>query len=137
MAALGLENRVEFVGFRPESAPDFRAADVVMIPSRYDGMALVLLEAMACGAAIVAARVPGTSALGAAGELVPVDDPASLARAADALIGDPERRREHRDAVDWDRADAMLDFGGIRIEDNVLVTDDGHEVITADVPVVP
>jgi glycosyltransferase involved in cell wall biosynthesis len=93
VAALGLENRVEFVGFRPESAPDLRAADVVMIPSRYDGMALVVLEAMACGAAIVAARVPGTSALGAAGELVPVDDPASLARAADALIGDPERRR--------------------------------------------
>jgi hypothetical protein len=27
----------------------------------------------------------------------------------------------------------MLDFGGIRIEDN-LITDDGHEVITADVP---
>lgn len=93
VAALGLENRVEFAGFRSEPALDLRAADVVMIPSRYDGMALVLLEAMACGAAIVAARVPGTSALGAAGELVPVDDPASLARAADALMGDPERRR--------------------------------------------
>jgi glycosyltransferase involved in cell wall biosynthesis len=93
VAALGLEDRVEFAGFRSEPAPDLRAADVVMIPSRYDGMALVLLEAMACGAAIVAARVPGTSALGQAGELVPVDDPASLARAADTLIGDPERRR--------------------------------------------
>ena len=29
----------------------------------------------------------------------------------------------------------MLDFGGIRIEDNVLIADDGHEVITGDVPI--
>ena len=51
-----------------------------------------------------------------------------------ALLQDPERRARHRDEVDWDRVDRMLGFGGIRIEDNVLVTADGHEVITADVP---
>ena len=47
-----------------DPAAELRAADVVVVPSRYDGMALVLLEAMACGAAIVATRVPGSSALG-------------------------------------------------------------------------
>ena len=52
-----------------------------------------------------------------------------------ALLDDPEKRREHRDQVDWGRVAAMLDFGGIRIEDNVLVTAQGHDVITADVPV--
>lgn len=93
VTALGLDGRVEFSGFRPEPAPDIRAADVVVIPSRYDGMALVLLEAMACGAAIVATRVPGTSALGRAGQLVPVEAPESLAEAVDALLGDPQRRR--------------------------------------------
>ncbi len=91
--ALGLDGRVEFCGFRPEPAPDLRAADVVVVPSRYDGMALILLEAMACGAAIVATRVPGTSALGEAGRLVPVEDPQSLAEAVDALLADPARRR--------------------------------------------
>ena len=94
VTALGLHGRVEFSGFRPNPAPDLRAADVVVIPSRYDGMALTLLEAMACGAAIVATRVPGTSALGGAGQLVPVEDPQSLAEAVDALLADPQRRRE-------------------------------------------
>lgn len=51
-----------------------------------------------------------------------------------ALLQDPERRARHRHEVDWDRVDRMLGFGGIRIEDNLLVTADGHDVITADVP---
>ena len=81
------------VGVRVDPAPDVRAADVVVVPSRYDGMALVLLEAMACGAAIVATQVPGSSALGDAGEIVPVEDPRALAEAVDRLLADPDRRR--------------------------------------------
>jgi Xaa-Pro aminopeptidase len=53
-----------------------------------------------------------------------------------ALINDADLRERHRDAVDWERAEAMLGFGGIRIENNVLVTEDGNEVLTADVPLV-
>ncbi len=52
-----------------------------------------------------------------------------------ALLLDPVRRRQHRETVNWDRVDHMLDFGGVRIEDNVLVQDDGCEVLTGDVPV--
>ncbi len=51
-----------------------------------------------------------------------------------ALLNDPERRSHHRGEVIWDRVDRMLDFGGIRIEDNLLITEDGHDVITDDVP---
>jgi Xaa-Pro aminopeptidase len=52
-----------------------------------------------------------------------------------ALLNDPELRERHRDGVDWDRAERMLGFGGIRIEDDVLVTDDGFEVLTAGIAV--
>jgi Xaa-Pro aminopeptidase len=52
-----------------------------------------------------------------------------------ALLEDPDRRRRHRAEVAWDRVDRLLGFGGIRIEDNLLVTAAGHEVLTADIPV--
>ncbi len=52
-----------------------------------------------------------------------------------AMLQDAERREQHRDAVNWDRVDGLMDFGGIRIEDNLLITDGGHENLTADVPV--
>jgi Xaa-Pro aminopeptidase len=51
-----------------------------------------------------------------------------------ALLGDPGTRAELGELVDWDRADAMLGFGGVRIEHNVHVTDEGPEVLTADIP---
>jgi Xaa-Pro aminopeptidase len=52
-----------------------------------------------------------------------------------ALLGDPDTRARLRDQVDWARADELTGFGGIRIENNVLVTDEGREVLTADIPI--
>jgi Xaa-Pro aminopeptidase len=51
-----------------------------------------------------------------------------------ALLESAERRRRHRDQVVWERVDELQGFGGIRIEDNLLISESGHEVITADVP---
>ena len=51
-----------------------------------------------------------------------------------ALLRDQTKRSELKDAVDWDRVDALLDFGGIRLEDNILITDSGCEVLTSGVP---
>lgn len=52
-----------------------------------------------------------------------------------ALLADPDVRARLRDQVNWERADGLAGFGGIRIENNVLITDDGHEVLTADIPI--
>jgi Xaa-Pro aminopeptidase len=46
----------------------------------------------------------------------------------------PERRDAPKPYPSLRIVDRMLDFGGIRVEDNILITPDGHEVITGDVP---
>jgi Xaa-Pro aminopeptidase len=44
-------------------------------------------------------------------------------------------RERGRDGVDWDRVDELDGFGGVRLEQNVLITDEGCETLTAAVPV--
>ena len=51
-----------------------------------------------------------------------------------ALLRDPARRERYRDAVNWELVDGMLDFGGIRIEDDIAVTEDGCRVLSAALP---
>ncbi len=51
-----------------------------------------------------------------------------------ALLHDPARRTRYRDAVNWTKVDSLLGFGGIRIEDDVLVTSGEPEVLTAAIP---
>tara|TARA_B100001123_G_scaffold413354_1_gene511633 strand:+ start:2373 stop:3770 length:1398 start_codon:yes stop_codon:yes gene_type:complete len=51
-----------------------------------------------------------------------------------ALLEDPNLRKRYRDEVAWERVDKLLDFGGIRIEDDVLVTEEGPEVLSSQTP---
>ncbi|KUL53145.1 glycosyl transferase family 1 [Streptomyces sp. NRRL F-4489] len=87
---------VLFAGAADSALPWYRAADLVVLPSRWEGMPLVPLEAMACGRPVVLADTGGVRECvpaDAAEEcLVPPGDPAALARAVTALLADPERR---------------------------------------------
>jgi Xaa-Pro aminopeptidase len=51
-----------------------------------------------------------------------------------ALLDDPERRQRFRDTVDWETLDRWRKVGGVRIEDDVLVTNGEPQVLTAQIP---
>jgi glycosyltransferase involved in cell wall biosynthesis len=89
---LGVADVVELVGYRGDPVEEYRAADVVLVPSRRDAFSLVLLEAMAVGRPIVATRVCGASALEGAGVLVDVGDVSALASALRDLLDAPSKR---------------------------------------------
>ncbi len=91
---LGIADRVEFMGESRRTEEELRAADVVLVPSRYDGLSLVLLEAMSTGSAVVATRATGASALEGVGVLVDVGDPGTMAEAVDEMLADPGRREK-------------------------------------------
>jgi glycosyltransferase involved in cell wall biosynthesis len=76
--------RVRFLGPREDVAPWLTAADVVALPSRYEGMAITMLEAMASARSVVAHDVEGMAEAltpegrPAGGAVVPVGDRAAL-----------------------------------------------------------
>jgi glycosyltransferase involved in cell wall biosynthesis len=80
--SLGLGAQVSLVGSLPLShMPDwYRAADLVVLPSRSEGVPNVLLEAAACGTPFIATRVGGIPEIAHPDALVPADDPNALAR---------------------------------------------------------
>lgn len=91
-ASLGVAGRIEWWGKVDDAAPELRAADVVIAPSRWEGMSLVFLEALACGAATVVSDVSGSQAVAGAGVVVPSEDHEALAQAIDGLLADPSER---------------------------------------------
>jgi len=93
--ALGLEPTVRFTGPRTDIARVLAGADLVVSSSLWEGFAIVLLEAMAAGKAIVATAVGDNSRAVADGEtglLVPPGDAEALAGGIIELASDRERR---------------------------------------------
>jgi glycosyltransferase involved in cell wall biosynthesis len=89
--ARGAPLEVMFAGHREDIDDWLAAADVAVMPSRWEGMSLALLEAMARGRSVVAADVAGArDALGqASSAVVPVESPTELAAAVVARLADP------------------------------------------------
>jgi D-inositol-3-phosphate glycosyltransferase len=91
---LGVGDRVVFVEPKPHHllSSYYRAADVVIVPSRSESFGLVALEAAACGVPVVASAVGGLLNIvqhGVTGLLVEGRQPVRYARAVAQLIEDP------------------------------------------------
>jgi glycosyltransferase involved in cell wall biosynthesis len=83
-AGLGLGDSISFVGVVANSAPYIRQADVIVLPSRREGLPIVALESFALGRPLVATAVGGTPSVvrdGQTGWLVSPEDPVALAGA--------------------------------------------------------
>jgi glycogen(starch) synthase len=92
-AALGVADRIEMTGFvDPAQVPArLAAATAVVIPSRYEGLPLVALEAAWMARPVIASRAPGVVEAvvdGQTGLLVDADDPAGLAAKMQQLLRD-------------------------------------------------
>ena len=92
--AFGLKGRVHLLPPQPHEllSTFYRAADVVLVPSRSESFGLVALEAGACGTPVVASAVGGLTTLvddGVTGFLVEARDAAGYADAAAAILSDP------------------------------------------------
>lgn len=75
----------------------YRAAQVLLVPSIYEGLPMVILEAQRCGLPCVATRVSGHPEIiedGVNGFLVDPDDPVQMAERCALLLGDSGRRAE-------------------------------------------
>ena len=87
---LGVADKVRFLAPVDDIARFYRAADAFVLPSVSEGLSNALLEAMACGLAIVASAVGGTPrAVGAAGLLFKVEDPGGPRSAFERLLREP------------------------------------------------
>lgn len=88
-----LDRRVTFLGHRDDVPELMGAADIFALPSRFEGLPLVVLEAMAAGLPVVGTRVCGTAEAvlhGATGLLVAPDRPAELAAALIEVLTKPD-----------------------------------------------
>ncbi len=113
--ALGVADRVQFLGRIENVAPLLSSADLFLLPSENESFGLSALEALACGVPVVASNaggIPEVICEGVTGALRPVGDVSAMAAAAVDILSDAARWQRMSVAA---AADARLRFSEDRV----------------------
>jgi len=113
--ALGLADRVTWVGYDPDPFRWMMRASLMVCSSRYEGLGNVIIEALACGTPVVSTDCPyGPREIlqdGRFGTLVPPDDAGAMAQAISAALDAPvDRRALMRRGLDYSAENAASAF---------------------------
>lgn len=118
---LNLSEHIQLFGFTKNPFPYFKLSDVFVLSSRYEGMPLVLAEALALGLAVVSTDCPsGPREIlkgGQLGKLVPVGDEKRLSEAIVQLLESPHQRVSTIDIKEY-----TLDFAVTKYEQIIFST---------------
>ncbi len=118
---------VTFAGAVDDVRDWLAAADVVVLPSRWEGLSLTVLEALATGRSVVVSDVPGLGDVvtPGVGERVPPGDPSALAEAVARRLSCPALAREEGEAAAGHAAafDARLTFERLATRTAALADD--------------
>lgn len=116
VSRLGIEDAVTFTGAVDDVWPHFAAADVFVLPSSFEPLGIVVMEAMAASLPVIATRVGGIPELvdeGTTGLLVNDGDALGLSSAMERLLAAPEERADMgergRAVAEELHADRMVD----------------------------
>lgn len=135
----GIGQACRFVGPREDARAFYALFDIVVIPSRWEALPYVLLDAMAHGCAVIASNVGGIPEAiedGTTGLLTPVANPVALADAMERLAADPDVRHQLGSAAREtiaqkfrlsENVQAVADlYRGLAVPDAVSFSDSDH-----------
>jgi len=97
LAQIKNQGQVTVLGFCPDVAALFQSSHIVVLPSYREGLPKVLIEAAACGRAVITSDVPGCRHVivnGKTGLLVPAKNADALAQAIQDLVTNHDKRQQ-------------------------------------------